>query len=124
MIKPHRRSQTRCPYHFFSCDSSSAKCNSCLQSLQQAGARPGSWVGGQLINRGLFMVIDNKAGTTRARSSLFLKKHFYIHYLQRTSRVFYYPMIFAYYTYLRVFSLLITIPLGRLGSCRQMRESR
>lgn len=37
---------------------------------------------------------------------------------------FYYPMAFAYYTYLRVFSLLITTPSGRPGSCWQIRELR
>lgn len=57
-------------------------------------------------------------------SSFLKKKHFYIHYVQRTSWVFYYPMTFAYYTYLQVFSLLITIPLGRLGSCWKIRELR
>lgn len=51
------------------------------------GDRSGELDQGPLINRALFMVINNKAGTTQVRS-LSLKKHLYLHYLQRTSHAF------------------------------------
>lgn len=73
MIKSHRYNS----HHFFSYDGFSVKSDHCLPGDRLAEL---GW--GKLINGVLFTTINNKAGTAGVCASSFLKKHFYLHYLQ------------------------------------------
>jgi hypothetical protein len=116
MESASRALRLRCPYHFRGNSFSATAVNGCYGRL---GAWPDEPGFGPLMNRVPFTVI-NKADTARRCSSSFSEKPFHMHHPQQTSRLLIPALTFAYYTYLRVFSLLITIPSGRPGSFWKM----